>query len=71
LFLAKQESDSSNYTDKGTGAELTVGEKESLTDWFIVNYKRFGCTLHFVTNRSQEGSQFCRGFGGIGFFKKN
>jgi peptide chain release factor subunit 1 len=22
--------------------------------------------LEFVTNKSQEGSQFCRGFGGIG-----
>ncbi len=27
---------------------------------------QFGCTLEFVTNKSQEGSQFCRGFGGIG-----
>jgi len=31
-----------------------------------VNYKRFGTNLCFVTNRSQEGAQFCRGFGGIG-----
>lgn len=22
--------------------------------------------LEFITNRSQEGSQFCKGFGGIG-----
>lgn len=27
---------------------------------------QFGCQLEFVTNKSQEGSQFCRGFGGIG-----
>ena len=27
---------------------------------------QFGCQLDFVTNKSQEGSQFCRGFGGIG-----
>ena len=27
---------------------------------------QFGCTLEFITNKSQEGSQFCRGFGGIG-----
>jgi peptide chain release factor subunit 1 len=25
-----------------------------------------GATLEFVTNRSQEGSQFVKGFGGIG-----
>ena len=24
------------------------------------------CNLEFITNKSQEGSQFCRGFGGIG-----
>lgn len=27
---------------------------------------QFGCVLEFITNKSQEGSQFCRGFGGIG-----
>ncbi|BAT74556.1 hypothetical protein VIGAN_01225000 [Vigna angularis var. angularis] len=41
-------------------------EKLSLLEWFANEYKRFGCTLEFVTNKSQEGSQFCRGFGGIG-----
>lgn len=35
-------------------------------EWFAENYKTFGTNLEFVTNRSQEGSQFCRGFGGIG-----
>ena len=25
-----------------------------------------GAALEIVTDRSQEGSQFCRGFGGIG-----
>jgi hypothetical protein len=41
-------------------------QQENLTDHFAENYKKWGCTLEFVTNRSQEGSQFCRGFGGIG-----
>ena len=35
-------------------------------DYIAENYKQWGCQLEFVTNRSQEGSQFCRGFGGIG-----
>ena len=34
--------------------------------WFANNYKRFGTQLEFITDRSQEGSQFNRGFGGIG-----
>ncbi len=29
-------------------------------------YKDFGATLEFITNRSQEGSQFVKGFGGMG-----
>jgi peptide chain release factor subunit 1 len=38
----------------------------ALVEWIANNYKNFGAALEFVTNRSQEGSQFCRGFGGIG-----
>jgi peptide chain release factor subunit 1 len=30
------------------------------------NYKNFGCNLEFVTDRSSEGTQFVKGFGGIG-----
>ncbi|KAJ0528448.1 putative 50S ribosomal protein L30e [Helianthus annuus] len=61
-----QESDQSNFRDSDTNAELEVQEKMSLLEWFANEYKKFGCTLEFVTNKSQEGSQFCRGFGGIG-----
>jgi len=61
-----QEADQSNFRDSATNAELEVQEKTSLLEWFASEYKRFGCTLEFVTNKSQEGSQFCRGFGGIG-----
>ncbi|KAI7727648.1 LOW QUALITY PROTEIN: hypothetical protein M8C21_003439, partial [Ambrosia artemisiifolia] len=61
-----QESDQSNFRDSETNAELEVQDKTSLLEWFANEYKKFGCTLEFVTNKSQEGSQFCRGFGGIG-----
>jgi peptide chain release factor subunit 1 len=37
-----------------------------LVEWFAENYKSFGTTLEFITNRSQEGTQFVKGFGGIG-----
>ncbi|GFQ07095.1 eukaryotic peptide chain release factor subunit 1-3 [Phtheirospermum japonicum] len=49
-------------------AELEVQQEYtmSLLEWFANEYRRFGCTLEFVTNKSQEGSQFCWGFGGIG-----
>jgi len=62
----EQEADQSNFRDSTTNAELEVQEKMSLLEWFANEYKKFGCSLEFVTNKSQEGSQFCRGFGGIG-----
>ncbi|GKE80976.1 eukaryotic peptide chain release factor subunit 1-3-like protein [Tanacetum coccineum] len=52
--------------DSITNAELEVLEKMSLLEWFANKYRQFGCTLEFVSNKSQEGSQFCRGFSGIG-----
>ncbi|KAH7279221.1 hypothetical protein KP509_37G011000 [Ceratopteris richardii] len=62
----EQEADVSQFKDQASGAELEVQEKSSVLEWFANEYKRFGCALEFVTNKSQEGSQFCRGFGGIG-----
>jgi peptide chain release factor subunit 1 len=61
----KQEGSSSNFSD-GSGVEMDVVEKKPLLEWLSENYKQFGAKLHFVTDRSQEGSQFCKGFGGIG-----
>jgi len=61
-----QETDDSNFKDKESNSDLEVIEKLSLLEWLANSYKKFGCTLEFITNKSQEGSQFCRGFGGIG-----
>ena len=38
----------------------------NLLEWFATNYLNFGVTLEIVTDKSQEGSQFVKGFGGIG-----
>jgi peptide chain release factor subunit 1 len=65
-FNKAQEADQGNFKDKATSAELEVVDKTLLLEWFAENYRQFGCTLEFITNKSQEGSQFCRGFGGIG-----
>ncbi|PWZ45809.1 Eukaryotic peptide chain release factor subunit 1-2 [Zea mays] len=62
----EQEANQSNFCDPITNTDLEVQEKMSLLEWFANEYKKFGCSLEFVTNKSQEGSQFCRGFGGIG-----
>uniref|UniRef100_A0A0E0JTG2 eRF1/Pelota-like N-terminal domain-containing protein n=1 Tax=Oryza punctata TaxID=4537 RepID=A0A0E0JTG2_ORYPU len=61
-----QEADQGNFRDKATSAELEVLKSTLLLEWFAENYRQFGCSLEFITNKSQEGSQFVRGFGGIG-----
>lgn len=65
-YNKEQEANQSNFRDPESAADYEVQEKLSLLEWFANEYRRFGCTLEFVTNKSQEGSQFCRGFGGIG-----
>lgn len=65
-FNKDQETKHENFIDPTTSVELEMQEKITLLEWFADEYKKFGCTMEFVTNRSQEGSQFCRGFGGIG-----
>jgi hypothetical protein len=65
-LTAEQGKDSGQFKDKETGAELEVQDKQPLLEWLANNYKKFGCQLEIVTNKSTEGSQFCRGFGGVG-----
>merc|ERR550519_202647 len=56
LFLnSEQEKDKTHFMDQETGLELMAN-----------NYKKFGAALEIITDRSQEGSQYVRGFGGIG-----
>ncbi|KAJ7611639.1 peptide chain release factor eRF/aRF subunit 1 [Roridomyces roridus] len=63
----EQEKDREKFLDKSTGLEMEQGaEPQSLLEWFAEKYKDFGANLEFVTNRSQEGAQFVKGFGGIG-----
>ena len=60
-----------NYTrslflSKEGQTDLEVVDKCAFSEWIVNNFKSFGCTLEFVTDRSQEGNQFVKGFGGIG-----
>ena len=48
-----QEADASLYKDKESGAELEVIERMPLLEWLANSYKKFGCQLEFITNKSQ------------------
>lgn len=67
LHLTKeQEADDKFFRDEKTGVELETIDKMPLVEWFAENYKSYGCNLEFITDRSAEGTQFVKGFGGIG-----
>ncbi|KAI9569025.1 peptide chain release factor eRF1/aRF1 [Boletus coccyginus] len=67
VHVSGQEKDREKFLDKSTGMEMEqAAEPQSLLEWFAEKYKDFGTNLEFVTNRSQEGAQFVKGFGGIG-----
>ncbi|GAQ09044.1 eukaryotic peptide chain release factor subunit 1 [Aspergillus lentulus] len=61
-----QEENRALFTDKDTGTEMEVVEQTSFLEWLAENYKDFGATLEFVSDKSSEGNQFVKGFGGIG-----
>jgi peptide chain release factor subunit 1 len=61
-----QEQDREQFMDKTTGQEMEIVEQISFLEWLAEKYKDFGATLEFVSDRSSEGNQFVKGFGGIG-----
>jgi len=66
VLTAAQLKDPKLYKDPDTNVDLIIDEKEPFLDWMVENYKTFGTKLEFITDRSQEGNQFVKGFEGIG-----
>jgi len=60
--------DPKHYVDPDTKGELEPVEKCLLPEWLAENYSNYGARLIFITNKSPEGFQFVKGFGGIGGF---
>lgn len=68
LFLTPKEAEKSEYLKDESGTVLDVKEQGEFLEWLANQYKNFGAKLEFISDRSQEGAQFVRGFGGIGGF---
>jgi len=66
FLTATQLKDPKHYKCSETNVDLTVDDEEPFLDWVVLNYKNFGTKLEFITDRSQEGNQFCKGFGAVG-----
>lgn len=67
FFNAEQEkANAAAFRDSVNNVDMETVDRLPMLEWLANNYKSFGASLEFVTNKSQEGSQFCKGFGGVG-----
>lgn len=62
----QEESNRDKFMDKETGQEMEIISQDSFLEWIAEHYRDFGTTLEFVSDRSTEGNQFVKGFGGVG-----
>ena len=60
LHLTPQQMKIQATFDKETGVELEIIDQMPLLEWFAENYKKFGCRMEFITDRSQEGPNLQR-----------
>lgn len=63
-----QEGDPKFFKDAESGIDLEIVESEPLCDWLCVHYGDFGAQIELITDKTTEGFQFVKGFGGIGGF---
>eukprot|EP01096_Ripella_sp_DP13-Kostka_P012285 TRINITY_DN509_c1_g1_i1.p1 TRINITY_DN509_c1_g1~~TRINITY_DN509_c1_g1_i1.p1 ORF type:complete len:433 (-),score=210.18 TRINITY_DN509_c1_g1_i1:346-1644(-) len=68
ILRPRELTDASKITDSESGAVLDVIDQMPLLEWLAEHYKERGAQLEIVTDKSQEGAQFVRGFGGFGGF---
>lgn len=64
----KQLENDQAFYDEESKEMLDLVDQQAFVDWLAENHKQFGAEIFFVTDRSPEGSQFVKGFGGIGGF---
>jgi len=67
IYLDKHQiQNENNFKNKKSGVTMDIVSKVNLLEWITENYKKKQAKLSIVTDRSQQGSQFVKGFGGIG-----
>mmetsp|Transcript_39981 Transcript_39981/g.35674 ORF Transcript_39981/g.35674 Transcript_39981/m.35674 type:complete len:439 (+) Transcript_39981:70-1386(+) len=67
IYLREEQlTDPKFYKDAQTNEELETEDTALLSEWLAENYNEFGAKLYFITDKSSEGFQFVKGFGGLG-----
>ena len=66
LLIWEQAPDMCKIDSNGNLVEENFVEEISFVEWIANNYTKYGTTLEFITDSSQEGTQYVKGFTGIG-----
>lgn len=67
IFIKPDEDRSIAFYDKNENIILDLRDEKLFIEWIIENHKKYGIgELNIITDKTQEGSQLCKGFGGLG-----
>ena len=66
ILEKKEAEDSGVLKNMENETNSLIIKKELLSDWIVENRKNYGANLFFVSEKTPEGNQFKKGFGGIG-----
>jgi len=50
-----QQKDTKYFKDQASGIDLDVLSEDNLAEWLCNNYTKYGATIEFITDKSQEG----------------
>jgi len=64
--LAQLEKDHQMESENEQNVAFQIESSVSMVEFLSENYKKYGTEMQLVSDATSEGSQFCRGFGGIG-----
>lgn len=63
-YIIGKENDKDEYLINNKNSKLI--DEILLSEWIIDNYHNYGTKIYLISDKTQEGNQFCKGFGGIG-----
>lgn len=66
ITFAMPDTPAASYLIGSDGQELELIDEKPFVEWLAENYLEYGARLEFVTDKSAEGAQFVKGFGGVG-----
>lgn len=66
ITFAMPDAPATSYLIGSDGQELELIDEKPFVEWLAENYLEYGARLEFVTDKSAEGAQFVKGFGGVG-----